>query len=97
MGGHITAAAIEDEAALTANNKVKYAVAVPMCAVAGDTKLFDTFAAIQVAAQAKAGLPSYPKTNGWKLSLWCAARCSLHFLAHLHLSKVHSSRRFCKI
>ena len=64
MGGHITAAAIEDEAALTAKNKVKYAGAVPMCAVAGDTELFDTFAAIQVAAQAVAGLPSYP-TNKW--------------------------------
>ena len=37
MGGQITTAAIEDEAALTANNKVKYAGAVPMCAVAGDT------------------------------------------------------------
>jgi hypothetical protein len=64
MGGHVTAAAIEDEAAATAINKVKYAGAVPMCAVAGDTELFDTFAAIQVAAQAVAGLPSYP-TNKW--------------------------------
>ncbi len=64
MGGHISAAAIEDEAAATANNKVKYAGAVPMCAVAGDTELFDTFAAIQVAAQAVAGVPSYP-TNKW--------------------------------
>ena len=64
MGGHITAAAIEDETAATAKNKVKYAGAVPMCAVAGDTELFDTFAAIQVAAQAVAGVPSYP-TNKW--------------------------------
>ena len=64
MGGHIAAAAIEDEAALTANNKVRYAGAVPMCAVAGDTELFDTFAAIQVAAQAVAGVPSYP-INKW--------------------------------
>ena len=64
MGGHITAAAIEDEAAATAKNKVKYNGAVPMCAVAGDTELFDTFAAIQVAAQAVAGVPSYP-TNKW--------------------------------
>ena len=63
MGGHITAAAIENETALTAKNKVKYAGAVPMCAVAGDTELFDTFAAIQVAAQAVAGLPSYPTTK----------------------------------
>ncbi len=64
MGGHITAAAIEDEAAATAKNKVKYNGAVPMCAVAGDTELFDTFAAMQVSAQAVAGVPSYP-TAKW--------------------------------
>ena len=60
MGGHITAAAIEDEAAATAVNKVKYAGAVPMCGVTGDTELFNQFAAMQVTAQALAGLPSYP-------------------------------------
>ena len=60
MGGHITAAAIEDEAAATAVNKVKYAGAVPMCGVMGDTELFNRFAAMQVTAQALAGLPSYP-------------------------------------
>jgi acetyl esterase/lipase len=64
MGGHISAAAIEDETAITANNKVKYAGAVPMCAVAGDTELFDTFAAIQIAAQTVAGLASNP-TDKW--------------------------------
>lgn len=63
MGGHITAAAIEDETAATAKNKVRYNGAVPMCAVAGDTELFDTFAAMQVAAQAVAGVPSYPTTK----------------------------------
>ena len=46
MGGHITAAAIEDEAYATANNKVKYNGAVPMCGVVGDTELFDMFAAM---------------------------------------------------
>ena len=60
MGGHITAAAIEDEAAATAVNKVKYAGAVPMCGVMGDAELFNQFAAMQVTAQALAGLPSYP-------------------------------------
>ena len=60
MGGHITAAAIEDEAAATAVNKVKYAGAVPMCGVTGDAELFNQFAAMQVTAQALAGLPSYP-------------------------------------
>ena len=60
MGGHITAAAIEDEAAATAVNKVKYNGAVPMCGVLGDTELFNQFAAMQVTAQALAGVPAYP-------------------------------------
>jgi fermentation-respiration switch protein FrsA (DUF1100 family) len=60
MGGHITGAAIEDEAAATAINKVKYNGAVPMCGVMGDTELFNQFAAMQVTAQALAGVPSYP-------------------------------------
>ena len=64
MGGHITAAAIEDEAASTAVNKVKYAGAVPMCGVVGDAELFNQFSAMQVTAQAIAGVPSYP-TNKW--------------------------------
>ena len=64
MGGHITAAAIEDEAFATANNKVKYQGAVPMCGVVGDTELFSQFAAMQVAAQALAGVPGYP-TARW--------------------------------
>lgn len=64
MGGHITAAAIEDEAFATANNKVKYNGAVPMCGVVGDAELFNEFAAMQVTAQALAGLPSYP-TDKW--------------------------------
>jgi hypothetical protein len=64
MGGHITGAAIEDEAAKTAVNKVKYAGAVPMCGVMGDAELFNQFAAMQITAQALAGLPSYP-TDKW--------------------------------
>jgi hypothetical protein len=64
MGGHITAAAIEDEAAATAVHKVKYAGAVPMCGVVGDAELFNQFAAMQVTAQALAGLPAYP-TAKW--------------------------------
>jgi hypothetical protein len=60
MGGHITAAAIEDETYATAINKVKYHGAVPMCGVLGDTELFNQFAAMQVTAQALAGLPAYP-------------------------------------
>ncbi len=60
MGGHITAAAIEDETQATAINKVKYNGAVPMCGVMGDTELFNQFAAMQVTAQALAGVPNYP-------------------------------------
>lgn len=63
MGGHITAAAIEDETAATAVHKVKYAGAVPMCGVVGDTELFNEFAAMQVTAQALAGVPSYPSAK----------------------------------
>lgn len=64
MGGHITAAAIEDETYATANHKVRYHGAVPMCGVVGDTELFNQFAAMQVTAQALAGVPSYP-TAKW--------------------------------
>ncbi len=68
MGGHITGAAIEDEAATTAINKVKYAGAVPMCGVMGDAELFNQFAAMQVTAQALAGLPSYPTAKWSEIS-----------------------------
>ena len=64
MGGHITAAAIEDEAASTAVHKVRYNGAVPMCGVVGDTELFNQFAAMQVTAQALAGQAAYP-TEKW--------------------------------
>lgn len=60
MGGHVTGAAIEDEATNTAINKVKYHGAVPMCGVMGDAELFNQFAAMQVTAQALAGVPNYP-------------------------------------
>jgi hypothetical protein len=64
MGGHITAAAIEAEATATAIHKVKYNGAVPMCGVVGDTELFNEFGAMQVTAQALAGVPAYP-TDKW--------------------------------
>ena len=63
MGGHITAAAIEDEAYATAKHKVKYNGAVPMCGVVGDTDLFNYFGNYQAAAQTLAGLPSYPLSS----------------------------------
>jgi dienelactone hydrolase len=76
MGGHITGAAIEDEAAITAINKVKYSGAVPMCGVMGDTALFDTFAAMQMAAQTVAGSPTYP-TDKWA-DIQAAATAALY-------------------
>lgn len=60
MGGHITGAAIEAEAAATAVNKVRYHGAVPMCGVMGDTELFNQFTAVQVTAQALTGQASVP-------------------------------------
>ena len=71
MGGHITAAAIEQETFETANNKVQYAGAVPMCGVLGDTFEFDfltqfTMAAQHLASQVDSNVPpltSFPATN----------------------------------
>ena len=78
MGGHIAAASVEAEALAQANNKVRYAGAVPMCGVTGDTQLFDTFTAMQVSAQALAGVPNNPLANWASVStqvntaLWSA-------------------------
>ncbi len=63
MGGHIAAAAIEDEAYATARYKVRYNGAVPMCGVTGDSELFDYFGGYQLAAQTLAGVPRYPTAN----------------------------------
>ncbi len=79
MGGHITAAAIEDEAYATANHKVKYNGAVPMCGVVGDTELFDYFAGAQVAAQALASLPKYPTPNWADIAAQVGARLFTNF------------------
>ncbi len=50
MGGHIAAAAMEEEALATAVNRVRYAGALPMCGVMGDVELFNMFAAQGLAA-----------------------------------------------
>ena len=55
MGGHIAAAAVEEEALATAQNKMRYAGAVPMCAVAGDAELFNGMAAQGLAALTLSG------------------------------------------
>jgi len=65
MGGHAAAAAVERETLETANNKVRYNGAVPMCANVGDTELFSYATAYQLAAQYLAGVPatSFPVTD----------------------------------
>lgn len=66
MGGHIAAAAVDAEAVETANSKVRYNGAVPMCGVLGDTELFNYLGASQVAAQQLAGMPA----TSWPVSNW---------------------------
>lgn len=66
MGGHVTAAAVDEENIATANNKIRYAGAVPMCGVLGDTELYDYFAAYQAAAMQEAGTPA----TGWPVQNW---------------------------
>lgn len=65
MGGHIAAAAVERETLETANNKVRYNGALPMCANVGDTELFSYATAYQLAAQYLAGVPAttFPVTD----------------------------------
>jgi hypothetical protein len=65
MGGHITGAAIEAEAAATAMSKVQYNGAVPMCGVMGDIELYNYFLAYNYAAHQLAGIPaqSFPIEN----------------------------------
>ena len=67
MGGHIASAAVERETLATAQHKLRYAAALPMCGVLGDTALFGFFAGSALAAAQLAGLPSraYP-IEGWK-------------------------------
>ena len=79
MGGHVTAAAIDAEAAIYARNKVKYAGAVPMCGVLGDTELFDYFAGYQVVAQQLAGIPitMFPQTADFTTTLAPTIKSSL--------------------
>jgi pimeloyl-ACP methyl ester carboxylesterase len=66
MGGHISAAAVDEENIATAVNRIRYNGAVPMCGVLGDTELFDYFAAYQSAAQVEAGMPA----TSWPVANW---------------------------
>jgi hypothetical protein len=66
MGGHIAAAAVERETLATARHVQRYAGAMPLCGVMGDTELFSFSGAYLFAAMQLAGLParSYP-FSGW--------------------------------
>lgn len=66
MGGHIAAAAVDAETIETANHKVRYNGAVPMCGVLGDMELYNYFGASQIAAQQLAGMP----VTQWPVSNW---------------------------
>lgn len=69
MGGHITAAAVDEENIAAANNKIRYNGAVPMCGVLGDTELYNYFAAYQTAAMQEAGMPA----TSWPVADWATA------------------------
>ncbi|MBC7728351.1 MAG: alpha/beta hydrolase [Microbacteriaceae bacterium] len=58
MGGHIAGAAVERETLATARHRVRYAAALPMCGVMGDSALYDYFGAYGLAAAQGAGLPA---------------------------------------
>ena len=65
MGGHIAAAAVERATLADERHRVRYAGALPMCGVLGDTELANYFAAYHLAAVQLAGRParSYPIEN----------------------------------
>ncbi len=66
MGGHVAAAAVDAEALETANNRMRYDGAVPMCGVLGDTELYNYFGASQIAAQQLVGVP----VSAWPVANW---------------------------
>lgn len=65
LGGHVAAAAVDEENIQAAQHKVRYNGAVPMCGVLGDTELYDFFGAYQTAAMQLAGVPvtTWPTPN----------------------------------
>lgn len=68
LGGHVAAAAVDEENITAAQYKVRYNGAVPMCGVLGDTELYDFFAAYQAAAMQLAGTPA----TTWPVTNWVA-------------------------
>ena len=70
MGGHVAAAAVEQETLTSARNKFAYDGALPVCAVLDDDQLWAYFGAYQLAAQQLAGVPaaSLPVSNWAQIS-----------------------------
>lgn len=56
MGGHVTAAAIEQETLEQAASLVEYAAAMPMCGVVADNELSNYYHAFEMAAHELAGI-----------------------------------------
>jgi hypothetical protein len=73
MGGHIAAAAVERETLADAHHKVRYAGALPMCGVLGDTQLQNYFAAYHLAAMQLAGRPA----QAFPLKDWNALKSTI--------------------
>ncbi len=70
MGGHIAATAVERETLADERQRVRYAGALPMCGVLGDTALADYFAAYHLAALQVAGYPA----SGYPIGEWQAVQ-----------------------
>ncbi|GGE42621.1 alpha/beta hydrolase [Halopseudomonas oceani] len=79
LGGHVTAAAIEQETKDTANNVVDYVGAAPFCGVVGDAELFNYFAGYTIALSAFAGIPveTFPLSETEAAERLAAARSTL--------------------
>jgi hypothetical protein len=62
MGGHITAAAVEQETLQRAASLIDYAAAMPMCGVVAERELSSYYYAFGIAARTLAGMPvtSFP-------------------------------------
>jgi hypothetical protein len=65
MGGHVAAAAVEQETLQRAASLVEYAAAMPMCGVVADNELSNYYYALTIAARTIAGIPvtSFPMSD----------------------------------
>lgn len=65
MGGHVAAAAVEQETLEQAASLIEYAASMPMCGVVADNELSSYYYAFTIAARHIAGIPvtSFPVTD----------------------------------